>query len=318
MSNINIRRAVENIRAITNVYTPVVELIVNAVEAINELGGAGGRVSIRALRDREMELDDTLPAITGFEIEDNGIGFTDEHRESFDTLYSDRKIAEGGKGFGRFVCLKYFEELRVRSVFQEGPAFKFRSFSMGKDNDIIVGEEVTDSKSENSGTVVRLANLKKNTPAFEKKLSTVARNLVQRLLPYFITQDYVCPEIVVSEKDGTDAIRLNDFVDNELATFIREIPVKKSTFCLTAINDTEDFAVRVFKIYSPGNQKSRISLVAHKREVSGSPLQKYVPEFEEEFYEKNGNGEVDRTRNYITKAYVFGRYLDSNVSLERG
>ena len=30
MSNINIKRAVENIRANTTVYTPVVEMIVNA------------------------------------------------------------------------------------------------------------------------------------------------------------------------------------------------------------------------------------------------------------------------------------------------
>ena len=47
-------------------------------------------------------------------------------------------------------------------------------------------------------------------------------------------------------------------------------------------------------------------------------LHKYIPEFEEEFYEKDSNGEVDRERNYIVKAYVFGSYLDCNVSLERG
>ena len=74
----------------------------------------------------------------------------------------------------------------------------------------------------------------------------------------------------------------------------------------------------MFKLYTPRNQKSRISLVAHKREVSGSVLHKYIPEFEEEFYEKARNGEVDRERNYIIKAYVFGRYLDRHVSLERG
>lgn len=76
--------------------------------------------------------------------------------------------------------------------------------------------------------------------------------------------------------------------------------------------------VRVFKFYAPRNLKSRISLVAHMREVSGSTLDKYIPEFEDEFYEKDKQGEVDSERNYIIKAYVFSPYLDENVSLERG
>ena len=57
MSNVNIRRAVGNIRRNTTVYMPVVETIVNAVQAIDELGGAGGRVSVRALRGTQGKLD---------------------------------------------------------------------------------------------------------------------------------------------------------------------------------------------------------------------------------------------------------------------
>lgn len=188
---------------------------------------------------------------------------------------------------------------------------------MGKDRDIIVHEKVTASEKNDSGTVVTLTVLKKGR-AFDKKLSTIARNLVERLLPYFITQDYVCPEIVLSEQDGSGAIRLNDFVSNELSAVIREIGVERKTFTLKAINADQEFLVRVFKLYVPRNQKSHIGLVAHKREVSGSAIHKYIPEFEDEFYGKDRNGEIDRERNYIIKAYVFGPYLDCNVSLERG
>ena len=126
MSNVNIRRAVENIRRTTNVYMPVVELIVNAVQAIDELGRSGGRVSVRALRAHQGKLDGGLPDVAGFDIEDNGIGFNDAHLQSFDTLYTDRKIAEGGKGFGRFTCLKYFEDLRVASVYRNDSGFQLR------------------------------------------------------------------------------------------------------------------------------------------------------------------------------------------------
>ena len=101
MSNVHIKRAVENIRSNTTVYTPVVEMIVNAIQAIDEAGRKDGKVLVRAQRDAQVELDSSLPDVTGFDIEDNGIGFTNAHRDSFDTLYTDVKITEGGKGFGR-------------------------------------------------------------------------------------------------------------------------------------------------------------------------------------------------------------------------
>lgn len=317
MSNVNIRRAVENIRSNTTVYTPVVEMIVNAIQAIDEVRRTDGKVAIRMKRHNQNELDGSLPEVHSIEIEDNGIGFTDAHRDSFDTLYTDLKIEEGGKGFGRFTCLKYFEDLHIRSVYRDKGGFKTRSFSMGKDNDIIVNEKVADTQKQESGTVVTLSALKAGR-SFDKKLSTIARNLVERLLPYFITLDYSCPEILLSEQDGSSAIRLNDFVSNELSAVIREITVDCNSFTLKAHESDEEFLVRVFKLYSPKNQKSRISLVAHKREVSGSAIHKYIPEFVEEFYEKDRNGDADRERNYIIKAYVFGPYLDRNVSLERG
>jgi nitrogen-specific signal transduction histidine kinase len=120
MSKVNIKRVVENIRANTTVYTPVVEMIVNAIQAIYEAGRKEGKVQVRAQRSSQVEPDGSLLAVMGFDIEDNGIGFTDAQRNSFDTLYTDRKIAEGGKGFGRFTGLKYFEDLRVKSVYHDG------------------------------------------------------------------------------------------------------------------------------------------------------------------------------------------------------
>ncbi len=318
MSNVNIRRAVENIRRNTNVYMPVVETIVNALQAIDEQGVAGGRVSVCAVRANQDKVDGSLPDVIGFNIEDDGIGFNDAHRQSFDTLYTDRKIAEGGKGFGRFTCLKYFEDLRVESVYREDSEFKLRRFSMGKEHEIIVNESVEVSTKTESRTIVSLIGLKKGA-SFDARLSTIAKNLTERLLPYFIAENYVCPEIVLSEAGGSGPIRLNEFVSNEVSAFIQEIRLERNRYSLMASGQVEEeFSVRVFKIYAPKNHSSRISLVAHRREVSGSVLHKYVPEFESEFSEKGANEEADRERNYIIKAYVIGSYLDKHVSLERG
>ncbi len=50
MSNVNFKRALEYIRANTTVYTPVVEMIVNAIQAIDDGGKMDGKVSVRAQR----------------------------------------------------------------------------------------------------------------------------------------------------------------------------------------------------------------------------------------------------------------------------
>ncbi|WP_243311379.1 ATP-binding protein [Fundidesulfovibrio agrisoli] len=317
MSNVNIKRAVENIRANTTAYSPVIEMIVNGIQAIDETGRNDGKVIVHVQRSRQVEYDGSLPEIVGFDIVDNGVGFNEAHRKSFDTLYTDLKIAEGAKGFGRFISLKYFEDVHVKSVYRDGDVFKFRSFSMGKEHDIIVREKIGPSKEINTGSTVSLVGLKGGR-GFDKKLPTIARILVEHLLPYFITQDYVCPDIVLAEQDGSDEIHLNDFVINQLSAVIYEIGIEGKEFTLKAHESDEVFSVRVFKLFSPRNQKSKVSLVAHKREVSGSLIHKYIPEFEDEFVERGGASENDRDRNYIVRAYVFGAYLDRHVSLERG
>lgn len=317
MSNVNIRRAIDNIRSTTNVYTPIIETIVNAIQAIDETGNNNGMVLIRVQRSKQVYINDSLPEIVGFEIEDNGIGFTDIHRNSFDTLYTDNKINVGGKGFGRFTCLKYFEDLHIKSVYRDCNGFKIRRFSMGKEHDIIVNEMVNDSGESITGSTVTLSNLNNNRK-FDKKLLTIAQNIIERLLPYFITEDYDCPEIIVSEDNSSSQIRLNSFFNNEISSAIHEIKTNHKSFTLKAGEVDEEFHVRIFKFFSPRNMKSRISLVANKREVSGSKIGDYIPEFEDEFYEKSFSETGKNGRNYIIKLYVFSTYLDSNVSLERG
>ena len=314
MSNVNIKRAVENIRSGTTIYTAIVEVIINAIEAIES---NKGEITIVVERSAQQEMDGSTPAVKSFEIIDNGIGFTDENRESFDTLYSDQKIREGGKGFGRFICLKYFEHFSVDSVFKNVDAFKRRTFDIGNNNDIIVNENVSLSESKETGSTIRLISVKDGKLP-DKKLSTIARNIVEKSLPCFISKDYVCPKIVIAEKDKSNSIVLNNYVSNELSAVIKEIPVAINGFSLKGKSGENDFTVRLFKFYSPKNQKSKISLVAHRREVTDTAIHNHIPEFVDEFYDKNMDGSDDRERNYIIKAYVFSDYLDDNVSLERG
>ncbi|MDF3195084.1 ATP-binding protein [Pseudomonas sp. 1928-m] len=315
MSNVNIVRAVENIKANTTIYTPIIEVIVNAIQAIESSQQENGTIKITAIRSKQVETDDSLAAIENLIITDNGIGFTKENRDSFDTLYSDHKLNIGGKGFGRFTCLKYFHNLKIDSHYIENTERMHRSFSMGKGNEIIINEKISTSTETEHRTSVTLSGVK--TSSLNKKLNTLARSLTERLLPYFITKDYNCPTITLCEEDDSGLIVLNDFIKNT-SGLIREIPLPENTFTIPSKEKNELFEVRLFKIYSPKNQKSRISLVAHKREVTETPIHNYIPEFSDEFYDKHYDGTENRERNYIIKTYVFSSYLDSNVSLERG
>lgn len=317
MSNVNVKRLVDNIRSGTNVYTPLVELIVNAIQAIDEKGVGDGLVQVEVLRSGQADIIDRLEDIDGFVVKDNGIGFTKVNRDSFDTLYTEQKIADGGKGFGRFACLKYFDRVKVESTFQNDSGFHDRLFRMGLDKDIIVDERVGESSAKETGTVIEISGIK-SVKFPDKRLETISRVVVERLLPYFVDKDRVCPSVIIREAgDASGTLSINDYLGKDSSQIV-EMTVEDGTFSLKANDDEKTFQVRVFKFYSPRMAKSKISLVAHRREVTDSPLQSYIPEFGEEFYEPDVDGDLSRGRNFVIKAYVFGDYLNDNVSLERG
>ena len=66
MSNINIRRVIDKIWSGTTVYTPVIELIVNAIQAMTSDQGEAGRIAVRVLRSAENTLLERFRQSTAF------------------------------------------------------------------------------------------------------------------------------------------------------------------------------------------------------------------------------------------------------------
>jgi len=317
MSQLNIKGLVENIRTRTNVYTPIIEAIVNAIDAIDQSGRKDGKIEIIVQRSNQQPLNldsSALADISNIKIYDNGIGFNQENRDSFDTLYSDLKIEKGGKGFGRFMFLKYFESVKVESIYKENNNFWLRTFNFGSDKKIIDEEIVTKLDKTNEKTTLFLENIKENN--LDKKVDTFARKILEKLLIYFINDKYVCPKIIVGEEGKTDINVLNDCLNKENGEIQK---VLFEEFILKKDGTSEKFQVKIFKIFYPHNQKSKISLVAHNREVTEVLLSEYIPEFADDFFQEFENQDKTKTKkDYIIKTYVLGDYLDSNVSLERG
>lgn len=317
MGQVPIKRIIDNIGSGTNVYSPLIEIVVNAIQAIESRGNQDGQVRIIVKRSFQEDLTEGLSTVKSFVVKDNGIGFTETNRQAFDTLYNDNKIAQGGKGFGRFTCLKYFDDLHVESIFEGEDGIQKRSFNMGKQTEFILDEKVEACPEGELGTQVTLRGLKgRSFP--DKQVKTIARNLVERILPYFIDNDSRVPTVTISEDDGSEKITLNDFFNNQLSEFIQEIQLNDRILEFGQAETKRTFTVHVFKIYSPRTGQSKISLVAGRREVTETAIHNYVPEFIDELFDQGDDSNEKPNRNYVVKAYVFGDYLNQCVSLERG
>lgn len=315
MSKINIQGTIDNIRSKSNVYTPLIEAIVNSIDSIKARKNKDGEVTIIVKRESTLNFEDSLANILSIEIQDNGIGFTKENRDSFDTLYSLHKKKDfGGKGFGRFMYLKYFSEARIESNYKENDKkFYFRKFSFGKKDEIIVLEKNETSKEEINLTKLFLNNLQKDK-SFDKELETIARKLLEKLLIFFINDNYICPKIILREGDNSKQIILNEYLnsDNE----IKLIQTKEFSLVNKDTKEEKIFIAKIFKIFF-SKTESKIILTADNREVTESSIHTYIPEFEDEFYDEIEKGKNIVRKNYVVKTYVLGEYLNDSVSLER-
>lgn len=314
MSKINIDRIVKDIKSKTTSLTPVIEAVCNSIDAIG-LERTDGIIDIIVKRSgqKSLELDSThtLSDIMAIDIIDNGIGFTEENKDSFDTYRSGFKMSKGGKGFGRFMYLKYFNHVSIESIFYEEDKYKQRSFTFGHADEIIENEKIIDIESDSSihtGTTLHLSSIKSFD--LDKGLEVIARKLVERLLVFFVTGGIYTPKITIKEEDGSNAIILNDYIGDK--SDIQQIG-NEEKFSLKGREKEWNFSVKIYKIYYSAIT-NKICLTANMREVTESALHNYVPEFKETMFEITENG---TQKNYMIKAYVQGQYLDDNVTTER-
>lgn len=318
MSRLNIIGIIKGIKSKTNVYTPIIEAVVNSIDAIYESGRKDGEIKIVIERESALDFKDgNLPAVQNVEIIDNGIGFTQKNRDSFDTFYSDQKIAKGGKGFGRFMFLKYFGDTTISSVYKaDSGEYRLRQFQFGKQFDIIVNETDVTSDKLDTETHVHLNNII-DKKYLDKGLETIARKLLERLLIFFVDDSYPCPIIKVMDiSDPTSTIILNNYI-NQNNSDIQLLDTKPFDIISPISQDVGHFTAKIFKVFFAQNQKSKICLTGHSREVTETTLHTYIPEFEDDFYEEEHRGKETIRKNYIVKVYVVGEYLNDNVSIER-
>lgn len=308
---IYLKKYLEDFGKRSTVYTALVEAVTNSIDSINRKRSInpdfGGTINIRITREPKL-IGNDVAKIQSIAIEDDGIGFTDENRDSFNTLYSQLKVAEGGKGLGRMFFIKYFDSVDIESTYCCNNDFYTRNFTFGHNYEIIENETNIRNNSPSpiaTGAKITLSNYCAKT-SFNDDIDRFSHRILEKILNYFASEGYNCPKITVFE-DGSEVV-LNDLIGKDDSNTIQE----KNSGVVTINN--EAFNYKSFELSNVYTQKSRIMLTANNKVVTEENLDEYIPEFATDFIKKDNEG---KDKRYIVRFYVYANYLDKNVNNER-
>lgn len=294
--------------AATNALLPLFEAVVNSVEAIQDRQPKQGLVEITIRRsyafggDQGNSEPQMLPDIVGFDIADNGVGFTDRHYLSFDTSFSTLKANQGGKGIGRLVWLKAFESATLESVYEDdGKWFRrrFRFVRSSRGTEDMVLEEL-DTPAADHRTVVKLHDfVEVYREAAPKGADTIARRIVEHCLVMYMLG--TMPRVVIHDPqaDGT-TIDLDQIYHND---------VKKSSDARHFSVGEHHFQIIDVLLRASAEAENAIHFCANKREVESQKLSGRIPHAENAIL-------VDGIELRYA-ACVTGTLLDQSINNER-
>lgn len=287
---------------------PLFEVISNSIHSIEDAKKIGtlkdgeGQIIIDCIRNGSPDVLSSLSNIDiypihSFKVSDNGIGLNEENLKAFIEADTDHKIEIGGKGVGRFVCLKAFRELNIQSVFRQGSElsaikFDFKATKLGFHD-----FKNPPVNKEQSGTDIHLNSIReeyqKNLP---KDLSSVAREIVAHFQLYFIRS--LAPTIILRNQNNSE-INLDNLFKREF-----KADVKSNDF---QIGDSkfELFLTKSFEF-----QSHKIHFCAHNRSVVTEGLYSKIVDL--------GKKPIDEGEyKFFYQAHVVSDLLDENVDTER-
>jgi hypothetical protein len=202
-----------------NALLPLMEAISNSVHSITDLYGAEsatkGHIIVRILRHSE----DPDARITGFDIEDNGIGFTDENYKSFKTPDSRWKETRGGKGVGRLAWLKVFDRIVVDSSFHASTGWQRRNFEFRlSESNQIVEKEITEARNQNRTTIAFRSFKSPYENRCPVKPGVIESRIAAHFIPLFVAGN--APRITVEDFEATEIQNLfaQNIIDQDTST----------------------------------------------------------------------------------------------------
>jgi hypothetical protein len=293
---LNVRRKVREINLKANdLLLPLYEVIVNAIQAIEDKKEINGLIKIEIIRNKEqikIEKYDNIYPISSFIVSDNGVGFNQIEFTAFNDAYTERKLARGGKGVGRFTVLSAFKQMDIESVFIENGKLMERKFSFSVENEIEETKRPIETQNKQTGSKIYLNDYHSEFALKSQlTLEAICEEIVSHTLVYFLTG--IMPRILVTENDKTQD--LADYYNH----FLFEQKVK--TFKI----DEYDFNAYFLKKTS-NKGSHQIQFCAHNRLVKSIPIKSLIPNL----YSSIGD---NGSAHYIS-IFVTSNYLNDNLN----
>lgn len=287
---------------------PLYEAVSNSVQATcQRLGDGNGTIHIHIHRDHSQEplgmVGEDRQAyypVKSIEIIDDGMGFDAVNFRSFDTVYSQLKIAIGGKGVGRLTWLKAFRTVEVESSFAEEGAMCHRTFKFDADHEGVYEAEMLPAPDVTFRTVVRLIDLKPeyaSATAMPRRTDSLARDVIRHNLMFFVKG--LAPNINIH--DGPETLNLNQIYTDEFESEVGEDSAE--------ING-QKFDIRFIKMNKSYEKRHKMHLCAVDRDVCSDYMDNFVPDLSKRLTDDDG-------REYVLLAYVTGPFLDKHVNDDR-
>ncbi|MBB6178087.1 ATP-binding protein [Pseudorhizobium flavum] len=293
----DINGRIDNLRVPSNrtaLSYSIYEAVSNAVHAIEERFGIDefakrGEITVSIDFDGDKNLRHIAVA-------DNGIGMTEKHLASFETCDTREKRSIGGRGVGRLIWAKVFQEIAIRSVYEVGldkyEEVRFR-FDPRREDSLVDLERHQGNASEVGTSIVLGAIRADQNAAMGKALLT--RQLSHHFFPMFVAGGM--PRLVAAIGGSTRDI------GKYLAERVEKQGSKTVKPELGTIGDLEITHVYAEKNISQGFSNA-ILLAAQGRVVD-------TIEIDQKFALSGlANGKA-----YI--CVVRGQFLDDNVDQER-
>ena len=279
---------------------PLFEAIVNSIQSINQGNIENGQITIYIERENTQttfNFSDWETDIENIIVTDNGTGFTEDNFNSFNTYATDFKKMFGCKGVGRMTWLKAFYNVEIESVYNHDGKYYRRSFKFDRDNAVNDNHNVLiNGETENSTTVRLLGIRPKNKSNTPKKITTIARDILNHCFVYFVLGK--APKIIVS--DDSDSISINSLFES---IGNKNISAQQVTI------GSQSFELIHFKNYNPNSNSHCLNLCANERRVSSISLQSILSGINSRFVSESGS--------FVYNGYITSKYLDEKVNRER-
>ena len=305
----NIANKVRNTRLPrTKALFPLFELISNSIHSIEEaikkniITPNEGIIVIDCIRNGSQETLEKIPDIDiypihSFIVSDNGIGLDEENLKAFIEADTDHKIDIGGKGVGRFVCLKAFRELNIQSFFIENQETKSIQFDFKPTREGFHNFSHPKPNGTKNGSIIKLNTIKEDyQKSLSNELPTIAREIVAHFQLYFIRNTN--PQIIIRNQNNLQ-IDLGTLFKTEF-----KFDVKAGRFNLG------ENKFDLFLTKSTEYQSHKIHFCAHNRSVITEGLYSKLVDLGKKPIEEDGF-------KFFYQAHIVSELLDENVDTER-